>query len=174
MKSSRQSAINTVPKCPCHLCKDALHECCEEDCYSYLSPNGPAVAHSHVCQVPDAYDVENCESPTIFCPYLDMWRSLWFSCCCTTHDNPSECKNNGDKPCSCPRCCRECRTGDKVLPVIQRDGKVEYHICYFKSQFYTPCNHLRGYCSESPCFFQSVTSERMAQEGHSNPPPSNK
>ena len=95
------------------------------------------------------HDVESCIPPSIFCPFLDMWKSLYYPCCCTSHDKPGDCGINGKSKCYCPRCCFDCmyKIWPAYLKVSAGEGKIDCQTCQLKSKFYTPCKHFRGHCS---------------------------
>ena len=130
-----------VPQCPCHLCqKIVFEEVDEDDGLAWYSMNGKMIT---------VRDIDKCMPPSIFCPFIDMWRSQWFGCCCTTHFNPLDCENHGALSCTCPRCCPECMGFGRYYPDLVDGGKIDCHKCSLKSKFYTPCHHFRGFCSKS-------------------------
>ena len=142
MQDCKDKAVYTVPKCKCHLCqKTVFNECNEdEDIYDWYDMNGKILA---------VHDVESCIPPSIFCPFLDMWKSLYYPCCCTSHDKPGDCGINGKSKCYCPRCCFDCmyKIWPAYLKVSAGEGKIDCQTCQLKSKFYTPCKHFRGHCS---------------------------
>ena len=80
--------------------------------------------------------------PSIFCPYLDMWRSQYFACCCSTpHKDGEICqatiRNNISVLCQCPRCC-DCMKEIKLDEITNL--KVDCDKCIKKSHFYIPCH----------------------------------
>ena len=90
------------------------------------------------------------QKPTLFCFYIEMWKSLWIPCCCTfLHKPPGTCKQVGDKigPCSCPRCCLVCfGSGDNAMIREFKGTLTCYNNCATRTKVYYPCSHYKGYC----------------------------
>ena len=137
MQACREKTALTVPICQCHLCGNRELTPWDEDGVDTYAINGTLIKAS---------DVENCVPPTIFCKYLEMWKSQFIACCCTGHDNPEDCKLNGKVPCDCPRCCLCMR---KIVKDWSSGKKIDCRYCTnLKFKVYVPCKHLRGYCTD--------------------------
>lgn len=140
-EACKEKAVYTVPKCPCHLCQKTVFIECDKDEVACYNMNGKIIAVN---------DMENCTPPTIFCPYIDMWKSLFYPCCCTNHKKPGDCELNGKTQCSCSRCCFACMYNIKmykIWPALTAGGnKIDCQTCQLKCFFYTPCKHFRGFC----------------------------
>ena len=139
MKYFRDKIASIGPKCRCHLCQKIVFDIYDPDgnC-DFYNMNGTLIC---------AHDLEVCRAPTIFCRFLDMWKSQWYPCCCTSHKDSKDCELNGATLCLCPRCCRQCMK--KFWPPEAQDPiKCCFADCqcHLKSRLYVPCKHLRGYC----------------------------
>ena len=122
----------TQPDCPCHLCEKKMF----------------SLQH-HINEIVTTPSTLRFTPPTIFCPYLDMWRSMWFACCCTTpHPDKEICqqtvRNNQVVECKCPRCCKKCMQNFKIDESTHL--KIDCQQCATKTYLYMPCQHLKGFC----------------------------
>ena len=75
------------PACPCHLCTKE---------YNFK----PVEFSSEPGYINDP---NKWRIPTIFCPYISMWRSQFHACCCVTHSNWEHCQQTRKVKCTCPR-----------------------------------------------------------------------
>lgn len=140
METLKEKTVDKL-HCPCHLCERTEFDDYDENgTCDFYNMNGTAVC---------MHDLKNCKEPTIFCPFLDMWRSMWFPCCCTSHQDPKDCEINGDKLCLCPRCCEECnkRFWPQKESSEPKCCQVDCH-CHLKTRLFTSCRHLRGFCEK--------------------------
>lgn len=135
MQACKDKAAVSVPRCKCHLCQKTV----------FKPPHRTRNPYYIDGKFINADEMENSPKPTIFCPFLEMFKSQYFPCCCVTHKEPRDCKINGGVAniCECPRCCRHCM---KDLVMLSDGTKKDCDICQLKCRYYTPCKHLRGFC----------------------------
>ena len=132
MQACKDKAKFTVQKCICHLCRKT----------KFSPPNRCLNPYYIDGKFINAEEVENTPKPSIFCPFLEMYKSQHFPCCCTTHEESRYCEINGGNICLCPRCCH-CM---KDLEINDDGTKKDCPICKLKVRYFQPCKHLRGYC----------------------------
>lgn len=139
MEACKEKNFLNIPPCPCQLCLNIeipVYDRDNVDTYAMPYTFGGMIR---------AEDVEKLANPSLFCKYLEMWRSQFYACCCTGHDEPEDCKLNGKEPCDCPRCC-------SCMRKIERDSNGKKIDCYYctklKSKLFVPCKHHRGYCTD--------------------------
>lgn len=112
--------------CPCMLCSNCKKSAAEQK----KSP------------------IRHYPKPTILCPYIDYWRSMWNICCCLLHPD-CDFKNFGS--CGCPSCCVCTRTATGVDPSI-----TPCDTCQQKISRFIPCNHGKGFCKT----YSAVTAQK--------------